>query len=39
MGGACDTHWEVENCIYGLVGKREGKIPRGRPRRKCDDNI
>jgi hypothetical protein len=26
-------------CIRGLVGKREGKRPLGRPRRRWEDNI
>jgi hypothetical protein len=28
-----------ERCIQGLVGKREGKQPLGRPRRRWEDNI
>jgi hypothetical protein len=38
MGGACSTYRE-KLCIRGFVGKPEGKRPRGRPRRRCEDNI
>jgi hypothetical protein len=28
-----------ERCIQGFGGKPEGKRPRGRPRRRCQDDI
>jgi hypothetical protein len=39
MGGACGTHWGGEGCNNILVGRPEGRIPLGRPRRRWDDNI
>jgi hypothetical protein len=39
IGGACSTHWKVENAYKILVGKLEGKRPLGRPRRRWEDNI
>ena len=39
MGGACSTYGGRESCIQGLVGKPEGKRPRGRPGRRWEDNI
>ena len=39
MGGACSTYGGGERCIEGLVGKPEGKIPLGRPRRRWEDTI
>jgi hypothetical protein len=38
MGGACSTN-EKRNAYRLLVGKPEGKIPLGRPRRRWVDNI
>jgi hypothetical protein len=34
MGGACSTNEEKRNAYRILVGKPEGKIPLGRPRRR-----
>jgi hypothetical protein len=31
--------WEKKTACRRLVGKPEGKIPLGRPRRRCVDNI
>jgi hypothetical protein len=31
MGGACSAYGGEEKCMQGLVGKREGKRPLGRP--------
>jgi hypothetical protein len=39
MGGACSTNEEKRNAYKILVGKPEGKRPRGRPRRRWVDNI
>jgi len=40
MGETCSAYGREERCIYRvLVGKPEGKRPRGRPRRRWDDNI
>jgi hypothetical protein len=39
MGGACSTNGEKRNAYRILVGKREGKRPLGRPRRRWVDNI
>jgi len=39
MGRACNTNGRDEKCIRYFVGKPEGKIPLGRPRRRCEDNI
>ena len=38
MGGACGTYGG-RSVHKGLVGKREGKRPLGRPRRRWEDNI
>ena len=39
MGGACSTYEEEESLYRVLVGKPEVKRPRGRPRRRWDNNI
>jgi hypothetical protein len=39
MGRACSKNGGEEECIWILVGKPEGKIPLGRPRRRWGDNI
>ena len=39
MGGACSAYGEGRDVYRVLVGKREGKRPLGRPRRRWDDNI
>jgi hypothetical protein len=39
MGRACSTNGEKRNAYTILVGKPEGKIPLGRPRRRWEDNI
>jgi hypothetical protein len=39
MDGACSTNGGKKNAYRILVGKREGKRPLGRPRRKWVDNI
>jgi hypothetical protein len=39
MGRACSTYWEKRNTYRILVGKRKGKRPLGRPRRRRVDNI
>jgi hypothetical protein len=39
MGGACSTYGERRGEYRLLVGKPEGKIPFGKPRRRCEDNI
>jgi hypothetical protein len=39
MGGACSTDGEERGVYRVLVGKSEGKIPLGRPRRRWEDNI
>jgi transposase len=39
MGGACSTNGEKWNSYRILVGKREGKRPLGRPRRRWEYNI
>jgi hypothetical protein len=39
MGGACRTNGEKRNADRILVGKAEGKRPRGRQRRRWVDNI
>jgi hypothetical protein len=40
VGGECSLNGGKEKCIYRLlVGKPEGKIPLGRPRRRWVDNI
>jgi hypothetical protein len=38
MGSACRTHGCEEACIKDFDGKREGKRPLGRPRRRWEDN-
>jgi len=39
MGGTCRTRGE-RRCVYRvLMGKPEGTIPLGRPRRRWEDNI
>jgi hypothetical protein len=39
MGGPCSANGEKRNAYRLLVGKPEGKIPLGRPRRRWVDNI
>jgi hypothetical protein len=39
MDGACSTDVEKMNVYRLLVGKREGKRPLGKPRRRWVDNI
>jgi hypothetical protein len=39
MDRSCSKHGREEDCIYSLVGKPEGNIPLGRPRRRYEDNI
>jgi hypothetical protein len=39
MGGACSVHGEMKNAYKILVGKPDGKRPRGRHRRRREDNI
>jgi hypothetical protein len=39
MGGACSAYGGGERRVQGLVGRPEGKIPLGRPRRRWEDNI
>jgi len=39
MGGACSAYGERNGVYRVLVGKPEGKIPHGRPRRKWEDTI
>jgi hypothetical protein len=39
MGGASSTHEEMINSDKILVGKPEGKIPHGKRRRRCEDDI
>ena len=39
MGGACGAYGGGEGVHRVLVGKPEGKRPRGRPRRRWEDNI
>jgi hypothetical protein len=39
MGWACGAYGEVRVVHRFVVGKREGKRPLGRPRRKWEDNI
>jgi hypothetical protein len=38
MGGACSAYGGEERRIKGFVGKPEGKILLGRPRRRWEDN-
>jgi hypothetical protein len=39
MGGTCSTYGERRGVYMVLVGKREGKRPLGKPRRRWEDNI
>jgi len=39
MGWACSAYGGDERCIQGLVGKRQGKRPLGRPRNRWENNI
>jgi len=39
MVGECSTYGGEGRCIEGFGGKPEGQKPRGRPRRRCEDNI
>jgi hypothetical protein len=39
MGWACSTNGENVNAYTIFVGKREGKRPIGRSRRRYEDNI
>jgi hypothetical protein len=39
MSRACSTNGEKRNAYRRLVGKPEGKIPLGRPRRRWMDSI
>jgi hypothetical protein len=39
MGRACGTYGDKRNAYRILVGKPEGKIPIGRPRRRWVGNI
>ena len=39
MGLSCSRYGEEKRCIQGLVGKPEGKIPLGKPRRRWEVNI
>jgi len=39
MGGACGPYGERRGLYRVLVGKPEGKRPRGRPRHRWDDKI
>ena len=39
MGGAYRTYGEGRGLCSVLVGRPEGKIPLGRPRRRWEDNI
>ena len=39
MGGACSTSGEMRDLYKVSVGKREGKRPLERPRRRWEDNI
>jgi hypothetical protein len=39
MGGACGAHGKVRGAFNILVGKREGRRPLGRSRRRWEDNI
>jgi hypothetical protein len=38
MGGACNTNGEKRFVYRILVGKREGKMPQQRARRRCVNN-
>jgi hypothetical protein len=39
MGGACNTYGGEERYNGVLVGKPEGKIPLGRPKRRWEDKL
>jgi hypothetical protein len=39
VGGTCGTHAEGRGVYTVLVGRPEGKRPRGRPRSRWEDNI
>jgi hypothetical protein len=39
MSGARSNYGDRRSVYRSLVGKPEGKIPLGRPRRRWDDNI
>jgi hypothetical protein len=39
VGGACSAYGGEERRIRGVVRKREGKRPLGRPRHRWEDNI
>ena len=39
MGGTCSKYGERRRICSVLFGKREGKRPLGRPRRRWEDNI
>jgi hypothetical protein len=39
LGVACSTYGERRGAYRVLVGKPEGKIPLGRPKRRWEDNI
>jgi len=39
MGGACSAYGDRRGVFTVLLGKREGKRPLGRPRRRWEDNI
>jgi hypothetical protein len=39
MGRACNMNGEKKNAYTILVGKLEGKIPLGRPRRRWVDDM
>jgi hypothetical protein len=39
MDRACSTHGERRNAYRILVGKRKGRAPLERPRRRLEDNI
>ena len=39
MGGACSAYGYRRGVYGALVGKPEGNRPRGRPRRRWEDNI
>jgi hypothetical protein len=39
MGSTRNTHGQNGNAFRILVGKQEGKVPLGRHRRRCEDNI
>ena len=39
MGGACGMYGDRSGAYRGLVGRPDGKVTLGRPRRRCEDNI